>query len=312
MNDYQRPFAGRLPEGGQVIAVGGAKGGIGKSLITSNLAVILSSRGFSTVVVDLDLGGANLHLYLGEKTIHHNLHHFLNREAGIDDVLIETRFGPWLIGGDNSELGAANIPFSQKLKLLRTLRRLEVDYILLDLGSNISYNVLDFFLAADYPIVLATPEPAAYLGAYRFIKVALYRKLDRLFGVESEFYSHRVPSLESLIRSAIGRGESRVRRIGQLLERVEKENSRNLEFMRSVLESFRPLLVMNKVQEDQDSGQIVQSIQDNCRDMLSVQLDFLGYVPSHPDFERSARELNPVAASAPESELTAALAALID
>ena len=69
---------------------------------------------------------------------------------------------------------------------------------------------------------------------------------------------------------------------------------------------------MNKVPEDQDSAQIVQSIQDNCRDMLSVQLDFLGYVPSHPDFEGSARELTPVAASGPESELTAALAALIE
>ncbi|MCE5271261.1 AAA family ATPase [bacterium] len=312
MNDYPRPFAGREPEDGRIIAVGGAKGGIGKSLVTSNLAVLLSSRGFSTAVVDLDLGGANLHLYLGEKTLQRNLHHFLNKEAELQDILIETRFGPWLIGGDNSELGAANIPFAQKLKLLRTLKRLDVDYILLDLGSNISYNVLDFFLAADYPIVIATPEPAAYLGAYRFIKVALYRKLDRLFGVESEFYTHRAPSLERLIRTAIGRGELRVRRIEQLLELVQAEQPRNLAFMQSVLDSFRPMLVMNKVPADQDTVQIVQSIQDSCRDMLSVKMDFLGYLPSSPDFERSARELTPVSASDPEGEPAAALAALIE
>ena len=169
-----------------IIAVGGAKGGIGKSMFSTNLGIYLSSLGKKTVLVDLDLGGANLHLYLGEWSLKYNINDYLNKSVpSLNDIMVSTKYGPDLVGGGSSQLGSANIHFSRKLKLLRGIKQIEADYIIIDLGADTSYNIIDFFIAADHGIVLTTCDPASYLDAYNFIKVALFRKLNRIFGPES-------------------------------------------------------------------------------------------------------------------------------
>jgi flagellar biosynthesis protein FlhG len=77
--------------------------------------------------------------------------------------------------------------FRSKLKLLRALKTIDADYVILDLGGDTTYNILDFYLAADQGLVLTTCEPASYLDAYGFIKMSLHRKLIRLFGPESAY-----------------------------------------------------------------------------------------------------------------------------
>ena len=131
-------FAGaRAGRGAKVIAVGGAKGGIGKSIFAANLGVYLSTLGLKVVLADLDLGGANLHLYLGRRMAKgRNLNDFLKGRVGrLDEIATHTDYGPLLIGGDGSELGIANIHFARKLKLLKALRKIEADYVVLDLGG---------------------------------------------------------------------------------------------------------------------------------------------------------------------------------
>jgi len=126
---------------GKIIAIGGAKGGIGKSLFAANLGVFLSNKGLRTVVVDLDLGGANLHLYLGERFINININDFLKKRVpSLQQAMINTKYGPSLIGGDSSQLGAANIKFTQKIKLLKAIKNIDADYIIIDLGGDTSYN----------------------------------------------------------------------------------------------------------------------------------------------------------------------------
>ncbi|HSR37018.1 MAG TPA: P-loop NTPase, partial [Desulfurivibrionaceae bacterium] len=102
----------------RIIAVGGAKGGIGKSLFAANLGMMLSSMGFKTVMVDLDLGGSNLHIYLGLNNIQDTtISDFLERKvASLHDVAIDFADGPTLIAGNTGELGAANIPFQKKMR----------------------------------------------------------------------------------------------------------------------------------------------------------------------------------------------------
>ncbi|MCK5098583.1 MAG: AAA family ATPase, partial [Desulfobacteraceae bacterium] len=158
----------------KIIAVGGAKGGIGKSIFASNLSVCLANKGFNTIAADFDLGGSNLHLFLGKTHIKKNINDYLSSEVvDIKDILVKTKYGPKLIGGNSSQLGASNISFTRKLKLLKAIRNIKADYIVMDLGGDTSYNVLDFFLAADLGIVMTTCDPASYLDAYSFIKVAL-------------------------------------------------------------------------------------------------------------------------------------------
>ena len=84
----------------RIIAAGGAKGGIGKSILAANLGVYLSRRGFRTVLVDLDLGAANLHLYMGVWALKHRIDDYLDKKAHrLDAIAVETDPGPRLIGG---------------------------------------------------------------------------------------------------------------------------------------------------------------------------------------------------------------------
>ncbi len=128
------------PRKGKIIAIGGAKGGIGKSIVVANLSVLLASKGFRVTAVDLDLGGANLHLCLGNKVLlQNNINDFLRKRVdSLQDIVIKSEYGPYLIGGDSAQLGAANIDFGRKLKLLKAVENLNSDFIILDLGGDTS------------------------------------------------------------------------------------------------------------------------------------------------------------------------------
>ncbi len=201
-------FKGKRPEEtathqgrSRIIAVGGAKGGIGKSIFAANLGMQLSSLGFRTAVVDLDLGGSNIHIYLGLNQIPETtLNDFMNRRiASLAGAVVRPAHGPMLIAGNNGELGAANIPFQTKMRLIDNIAKLDADYVILDLGGSTDFNTLDFFLAADLGIVLTTLDQPAYLEAYAFIKTALQRKLNRLFGADSPFPARSNAVLKQIV-----------------------------------------------------------------------------------------------------------------
>jgi flagellar biosynthesis protein FlhG len=166
-----------------IIAVGGSKGGVGKSVISANLAVGLALLGQQVVLADLDLGGADVHLYAGVKSLPKTWKDFLEKKVeSIEEILTPTAFkGLSLIGGDSSKLGSANLPYTQKQKIMRHLKELETDYVVIDLGGDTTLNGLDFFLLADQKIVVTSTDPASVLDSYTFVKVAFHRFLERFF-----------------------------------------------------------------------------------------------------------------------------------
>ncbi|MBI3179572.1 MAG: P-loop NTPase, partial [Deltaproteobacteria bacterium] len=158
----------------QVIAIGGGKGGIGKSLLAANLAIHAAELGKQVIVIDADLGGANLHTCLGMKPPQVTLSDFVNRKVkDLEAVVTPTPIkGLGLVSGALDLLGAANPKYTQKLRLLREVTRLDVDVVIIDLGGGTGFNILDFFLIADHGILTAMPEPTSIENAYRFIKAA--------------------------------------------------------------------------------------------------------------------------------------------
>ncbi|MDY6790229.1 MAG: AAA family ATPase [Thermodesulfobacteriota bacterium] len=297
----------------RIIAVGGAKGGIGKSIFASNLGVYLSSLGKRTVLVDLDLGGANLHLYLGESFLKYNINDFLNKNVpSIDDIMVSTKYGPDLVGGGSSQLGSANIHFSQKLKLLRAIKQIDADYVIIDLGGDTSYNIIDFFLAADQGIVLTTCDPSSYLDAYNLIKVALYRKLNRMFGPESELRKHKDPDLLWLIKEATIPGNgNKLKGIGDLIESVKNQLPERMSLIEHVLESFRPGLVVNMISPNDHVAEVVNRIQDVSQKMLTVAVDYLGSIDYQPDIKKSAQDLVPVISRDPKGNLAESIGEVV-
>ncbi len=290
----------------KVIAIGGAKGGIGKSVFAANLGVKLSAKGWKTVVVDLDLGGANIHLYLGETYLKSNINDFLNNDAtNLKEIMLKSKYGPYLIGGNSSQLGSANIHFSKKLKLLKALRKTDADYVIIDLGGDTSYNIIDFFLSADHGIVMTTCEPAAYLDAYNFIKVSLYRKLNRIFGAESKTSSEKNPELIKTIKNATTPSSgSTVKKISELLKLVRQNQSESIALVNKTIASFSPFLVVNKVADESKVNPLVNRIQRVASERLSINVNFLGNLHQNYEIEQSTSVLTPVSFNKPNGEFS--------
>jgi flagellar biosynthesis protein FlhG len=280
---------------GRVIAVGGAKGGVGKSVLAANLGVYLATRGFRTVVVDLDLGAANLHLYLGVWALKHRINDFLDKRFDkLEDIAVHTEYDVRLVGGGSSRLGSANLPFARKLKLIRAIKQLDADYVILDLGGDTSFNILDFYLAADDGLVITTCDPAAYLDAYTFIKMALYRRLVRLFGPESDLRKSKDPALMAVIEDFVESDQTeKPRKISDLLNTVREKVPQRLHLVEAAVAQFCPRLVLNMAGLPEEASEVVRRMQKVSRHILSVDLQLAGTIMSDPHIARSAHDLKP-------------------
>lgn len=299
---------------GKIIAIGGAKGGIGKSMFAANLGVYLSNMGYETAVVDLDLGGANLHLYLGETALDKKINDFLLGDVpSINDIMIKSKYGPHFIGGDSSQLGIANISFSVKMKLFKAIKNIDKDYIIIDLGGDTTFNIIDFFLSADFKIVMTTREPASYLDAYRFIKVSLYRKLNRLFGVESEYRKLKDDKLTKLIYEATMESNgSQVRSINELIEKITRDSPNNLSLIKKVIANFNPHLIINKIPKDFNTNRIASHIRNVSEKSLSLTVQHIGNISYQPEIERSSMELIPVISKFPNGVFSTELNSIVN
>lgn len=279
----------------RIIAVGGAKGGIGKSIFTANLGMMLSSMGFRTAMVDLDLGGSNLHIYLGMGRVPETtLNDFLNRKIpSLNDAVVRSGNGPMLIAGSNGELGAANIPFQKKMRLIESIRKMNADYVVLDLGGGTDFNTLDFFLASDLGIVLTTLDQPAYLEAYAFIKTALQRKLTRLFGADSPFPARKNTALKEIVLEGTQAPEKdNPRTIEDLLEKVAREDPVSLPLITDEILGFSPCLVINNCFDNQAALKVASTLRSVALKRLSIDINHVGTISKNPVIERSTSYIN--------------------
>jgi len=250
----------QIDECPQIWAVGGGKGGIGKSTVSILLAFWLARMGKRTILADLDLGGANLHTLMGIKSPPKTLNDFVTRRIdSLEEVCIETDVEDLrLICGTSDVLTMANPHVAQKIKIIQHIRKLDADYIVLDLGAGTSFNVLDFFLAAERKIVVLTPQPTSIQNAYSFVRNAVYRRLSKL--------ASQQPALQALIKSAMDENnELRVRTIRDLLEVVEDISGKEMmETLQKEIEAIRPAVITNMVTNstDKNAGRVIQLVSE--------------------------------------------------
>jgi hypothetical protein len=168
------------PGAGQVWAVGGGKGGIGKSFLVANLGAVAATLGRRVILIDVDLGAANLHTCLGVRGGSRvNLSDYLeDRVADLEKAAIQTPIpGLRLILGALGHVGARETTRAQRSELLRAVRALPADLVILDLAAGTERATLDFFLVSDCSFVVTTPEPTAIENAYGFLRASYYRRL---------------------------------------------------------------------------------------------------------------------------------------
>lgn len=164
-----------------IIPIAAGKGGVGKSLLTANLAVALAQTGHRTIAVDMDLGGSNLHSFLELPNRNPGIGDYLQARSGtLESLLVTTGIDNLtFLPGDGKTPFMANIPHAQKVKLLSHIKKLPAEYILLDLGAGSSFNTLDFFSISEKGIVITTPEPPAIMNMLVFLKNYLLRNISK-------------------------------------------------------------------------------------------------------------------------------------
>ena len=281
----------------KIIAVGGAKGGVGKSMLSANLAVGLALLGQKVVLADLDLGGADVHLYTGVKSLAKTWNDFLDKKVeSIKDILTPTAFkGLSLIGGDSSKLGSANLPYSQKLKIMRHLKELETDYLVVDLGGDTTFNGLDFFLLADQKIVVSGTEPASVLDSYTFVKVVFNRFLERFFSDN--------PSLKDLAKQIRDGSleKSKDYSLDFIYQEVRVRDPQAMTELQKQFDQFRLSIVLNMTESSKDV-RIAESMQKLVKDKCFLDIGILGTIPFDKVVRKAARGFTPIVVENPKCQ----------
>jgi flagellar biosynthesis protein FlhG len=273
----------------RIWAIGGGKGGVGKSVVTTLLGFWLARMGKRTVLVDTDLGGANLHTLLGIKNPPRTLNDFLSKKYdSLEDVCLESEEENLrLVTGASEVLSLANPQFSQKVKIIQNVCRLDTDYVILDLGAGSSFNVLDFFLVSHRKIVVLSPQPTAIQNAYGFVRNAVYRRLTQL--------ARKEPSLQVLVKTAMNpKNDLKVRTVKELLQVIrDSEGNGVVEKLDKEIEKIQPAVITNMAKDakDKNAGRIIQLVSEKY---LMIQPQDVGSVAYDRQVEKMISSMVPL------------------
>lgn len=281
----------------KIWAVGGGKGGVGKSLVSANVGICLALMGHKVIAVDLDLGGANLHTTLGLPIPQVTLSDYVSkRVTNFEDLLVATPINNLkIISGAQDELGMANLKHMHKNQIIRKLGDLDAEYILFDLGAGTAFNTIDFFISADKGILVVLPEPTSIENTYRFIKSVFYRRLRMVDGISD---------VEHLINETMNAkiSSNSASSPADLVRKITEMNPELGLRIKEEMADFRPNLIVNQVrsQADIDIGYSIQSI---CRRYFGIEVNFPGYLDYDQSVWQSIRKRKPLLIEFPNSKL---------
>src|SRR5262245_65986926 len=278
----------------QVWAVGGGKGGTGKSVLAASLGIHLAQMGRRVFLVDGDLGAPNLHTVLGLGPPALALSDFVKRRCeSIEAVVLETGVPRLsLVSGARNSLDIESLKHFQKTRLMRVLMSLPADVVILDLGAVTSLNVLDLFSLAHRGLLVLLPEPTSVENCYRFLKAAFLRRLHHL---------GRTLGYQSIIDLVIQhRDQSDDGRPSEILEEIARIDSSAAEALSSHVEAFVPHLVLNQVrsQEDEHLGESMEWVTER---FVRIPVRFAGAIPYDPILVQCVKGRRPYFAEYPRA-----------
>jgi flagellar biosynthesis protein FlhG len=278
-----------------ILAIGGGKGGTGKSLITASIGICLADRGNNVLLIDADLGTANLHTFLGLKPPKLGLSDFVSKkESTISGIITKTGINNLkLISGAKDMIGIANLSYGQKIKVLNNIKKLNYRYILLDLGPGTSFNILDFFLISHCGILITSPELTSIENTYRFTKGLLFRYLRKTI-------SKKV--VRSLIDNGIRqRNGHKFESVFDLLETIETIEPRLGDTISRYLSTLDIKLIVNQVRTSKDRA-IGQKMAIATKKYFGIPIDFLGNVSHDNKVSKGLLQQKPLMAYLPHSK----------
>jgi flagellar biosynthesis protein FlhG len=260
--------------------IGGGKGGSGKSFLTSALGRLLAGWGKRTLLIDLDLGAANLHTLVDIPYPVKSLSDFISKKIPVlENTVLETPIpNLYLISGASDNLDIANLPYEQKIKIMRAIAKLDYDCILIDLGAGTSFNTLDFFLISQNGVFITTPEPTSIENIYRLVRSIYFRR------IRQHFTAADFKVLEEAVINLCGEGSlNKTECLMRTVRELHPEKGRALE---SDFNSFKFKLILNQLRK-QDNNMLGSQICKIIEKHLGLHIEFAGNI-AYDDYVHDA------------------------
>jgi flagellar biosynthesis protein FlhG len=285
----------------QIIPVASGKGGVGKSLLSANLAIALGQAGKKVVLADLDLGASNLHLALGQ---HVNpaasLGAWLTDKGQFADIIAPTEYeNVSFIAGDSQIPGLTALKPFQKTKLVRSFHSLDADYLVLDLGAGTHQIILDMFLLSPQGIVVTAPTVTATLNGYLFLKNAVFRLMYTTYKKGTPGYDQ----LEKLRKDSTSLQRLYIPKLVESLRTCDAENT---QLFMSRMKQFRPRLIMNMIDDPKDADK-AQRIRRSCSQYLGLEIEHLGIMYRDSLQDKALSSQLPIIVYKPQAVLSQAI-----
>lgn len=269
------------------------KGGVGKTFVSSSLALTLSKLGHTVVLVDLDLSGANVHTALGLDPSHLNIRNFFEGHKTLKEIIIPTPYphlsyvqGFW-DSWDPTFASTENV-----LRLIPELRQLKADFVIVDLGAGATESHLQIMCEADEKFLISTPEPTSIEKSYRFIEAMMCYKLKQ--DSQPESYSTFIKKLREYRQRIVDRPFS-VRKYVQEHEGLRIDHFESL--------SVHPVRLIINCARSQTHADLGYSMKSVCNKYYDLSLDYLGAVEYDNAVWQSVKNMEPVLISQPFTPL---------
>ncbi|MBT8328137.1 MAG: MinD/ParA family protein [Desulfofustis sp.] len=181
----------------KVISVTSGKGGVGKTAVVSNIGICLARAGSKVLILDADLGLANIDVVFG-LTPAYNLNHFFSGEADLESIMVKGPYDIHILPAGSGLQSFIQLESDHKLKLLDGLDSLKInfDYLLIDTEAGISENVTYFNTAAQEIILVTTPDPTAITDVYALMKLLSTRYHEKHFNLVVNLVAHEDEALD--------------------------------------------------------------------------------------------------------------------
>lgn len=284
----------------QIIPIASGKGGVGKSLLSANLAIALGKAGKKVVLADLDLGASNLHLVIGQASPKTGIGTFLAGEHKFEDIIEPTDYeNVSFIAGDSEIPGLSALKIFQKNSLIKKFQSLDADYLIIDLGAGTHLTILDLFLLSPQGIIVTAPTVTATLNGYLFLKNAVFRLMAATFkkGTKAAEY------LDKLKNDAMSLQRLYIPKLIDSIEAVDPENAK---IFKERLVHFHPRLIINMIDEPKDADK-AQKIRRSCQQYLGLEVDSLGVMYRDSMQDRALSSRLPVTVYKPNAVLSQAV-----
>jgi len=278
----------------RVVAIGGGKGGTGKSLVAANVGIFLATLGKRVILVDCAFGAANLHLFAGVPRPQRSLAEALAAggpalaELGVQTHVPNVK----LIGGAYDPPWMASPAPAQVRVIAEQLHQLPADWVVVDLGPGLAPSTLELFLAADVNLLVGVPDPTSIELMFRFVRAAFLKRLERknlahlaqIARKEAFDYEGGVPSALEIYLEAIARQANEVAEL------------------REAILGFAPHLVINSVRSKSDV-ELGRSVAAAARRKLGTPLRYLGHLEYDEAVWSSTRRRRPLLIEHPETRI---------